>query len=370
MKLPNPSRFLRRSKPKTSDSQDTPGDSRITNRTMADNREEILGKARKYIYPLQHSKHRIVMVSITLFIIMIVSFFGYVTLALYKFQNNSTFIYRVSQVIPFPVARTGSNFVSYESYLFELRHYVHYYENQQELDFDTDAGQQQLEGYKRRALNKVIDDAYIKQLAEEKNITVSNQELEDQLIVMRSQNRLGDSDKVFEDVLRDFWDWSVEDFKRSLRQQMLAQKVVASMDVETWQRAEKALKLLKEGADFADVAREYSEDPSTKENGGEFSFLVDRSSPDLTPETTRTLFNLQPTQFSDILNIGYALEIVKNIEKSGDKIRGAHILFNFQDVGTYINDKKEQQPARTYIALPEPPQAEEGIQPTDSPIEQ
>jgi parvulin-like peptidyl-prolyl isomerase len=325
---------------------------RITNETIAAHREEVLTRARKYIYPLQHSKHRIVTISVGLFIVLIVAFFTYSTLALYKFQNTSTFLYRVTQVIPFPIARTGGRFVAYENYLFELRHYMHYYENQQELDFDTDAGQKQLAEYKRRALEKVINDAYIKQLAARNGVTVTNQELDDQLEIVRSQNRLGHNEKVFEDVLKEFWGWSVDDFKRSLRQQILTQKVLAKLDTETTERAKAALAELRGGADFAAMAQKYSDDLATKDSGGEFPFLVEKANPELTAQTTEALFSLQNGQTSDVINIGYALEIVKTIEKNNDRVRGAHILFNYKDISTFLNDLKEEQKARAYISFP------------------
>ena len=45
---------------------------RITNDTVADHREDVLSSARKYIYPLQHSKHSIVRISLGLLIIVII----------------------------------------------------------------------------------------------------------------------------------------------------------------------------------------------------------------------------------------------------------------------------------------------------------
>jgi hypothetical protein len=311
----------------------------------------VLGSARKYIYPLQHSKHRIVLVSTALFTVTIIVFFTYTTLALYRYQSSSTFLYRVTQVIPFPVARTGSNFVAYENYLFELRHYVHYYENQQKVSFKDPQYKEQLSEFKKRALDKVVTDAYVKKLAAKYKVTVSGQEVEEQIKIVRDQNRLGNSDKVFEDVLKDYWGWSVDDFKRSLEQQLLAQKVVAKLDTATQKRAEAALAELKSGADFGMVVKKYSDDDTSKDNGGEFGFLVDRTNRDLAAQTTDTLFKLQPGQYSGIINVGYGLEIVKNIEMGGDKIRGAHILFNFKDISTYVNDLKDQQKARIYISI-------------------
>lgn len=326
---------------------------RITNETVAAHREEVLGTARKYIYPLQHSKHRIVLISTALFIVTIIAFFTYSTLALYKFQSSSTFLYRVTQVIPFPVARAGSRFVAYENYLFELRHYTHYYENQLDTDFSDPRNKPQLEDFKRRALDKVVNDAYVKQLAEQNGVSVSEQEVEDQITIVRNQNRLGGSEDVFEDVLKDYWGWSVADFKRSLRQEILSQKVATTLDTETWQQAEAALAEIKAGQKFGDVAKKYSEDEQTKNNNGEFPRPVERTDRDLSAKTTDALFKLKKGEASEIVNTGYALEILKNIEIEGGKIRAAHILVQFKDISEYINDQKEQKQARIYISFPE-----------------
>ncbi len=324
---------------------------RITNETIAEHREEVLSTARKYIFPLQHSKHKIVLVTTSLVIAAVIAFFSYSLLALYKLQSDSTFLYHSTQVIPFPVAKAGSSFVAYENYLFELRHYKHYYETQQKLDFRSDSGKQQLADFKKRALDKVVNDAYVKQLAKQHHVSVSDREVNDTIQVVRNQNRLGDSDKVFEDVLKDFWGWSVDDFKRSLREQLLEQKVVSVMDADTHHRAEAALAELKSGADFAAVAAKYSADDATKNSGGDFGFPVDRTNRDLTAQTTEALFKLPPGQISDIVNTGYELEILKNIENQADKIKGAHIVFKFKDITAYVNDLKDKQKTRLFIRL-------------------
>lgn len=328
---------------------------RITNETVAAHREQVIGSARKYIYPLQHSKHRIVTVSAAIFALTTIIFFSYCILSLYKFQSSSSFIYRVSQVIPFPLARTGSKFVAYENYLFELRHYTHYYENQLKTDFNDPKNQPQLALFKKRALDKVINDVYVKQLAAKHNVTVSNQEVNNQIAVVRNQNRLGSSDKVFEDVLKDYWGWTVDDFKRSLRSELLAQKAAAKMDTETQDKAKAALAEIKAGADFAAVAKKYSDDSATKASGGEFGYAVDQTSRDLPAQTTDALLKLKPGQVSEIISVGYALEIVKNIEMSGDKVRGAHILFNFKDISRYVNELRSKQKTRVYISVPNVP---------------
>jgi len=322
---------------------------RITTETIAAHREEVIGKARKYIYPLQHSKHRIITITSGLIIASVLGFFAYCTLALYRFQSTSGFLYRVTQVIPFPIARSGGSFVSYESYLFEVLHYTHYYQSQLKLDFESPEGKLQLAAFKKQALDKVINDAYVKKLAAKNNVRVTEQQIDEQIVVLRQQNRLGNSDKVFEDVLKDYWGWSVDDFRRSLHGQILAQNVVAVLDTATVARANQALAELKSGADFAATAKKYSDDASSKASGGDIG-VVERTKRELTADTVNALYKLKPGQHSEVINIGYSLEIVKNIEVNAEgKIHAAHIVFNFKDISSYINDLKEKQPARVYV---------------------
>lgn len=323
---------------------------RITNETVAVHREEVLSSARKYVYPLQHSKHKIVLISTSIFILAFVSFFAYTTIALYRLKSYSTFLYRVTQVLPFPVAKAGPSYVAYENYLFELKHYIHYYQDQQKLDFNSESGKQQLDQFKKRALDKVVNDAYIKQLAKTNKVSVSDKEVNEEITIVKQQNRLGGSDKVFEDVLKEYWGWSIDDFKRSLSQQLLAEKLLPVLDPATVQKANIALNELKGGADFVATAKKYSDDPS-KDTGGDFGLLVDRTNRDIPAQTVAALFKLQPGKYSDVINTGYSLEIVKLTDLQGDKAKGAHIVFNFKDISTFINDQKDKQKTRQFIKL-------------------
>lgn len=327
---------------------------RITNETVATHREEVLKGARKYIYPLQHSKHKVVIITTTLFVAAILSFVTYCVVALYKVQSTSPFLYRVTQVIPFPVARTGGSFIAYENYLFEMRHYMHYYKTQQKVGFDTESGKQQLEDYKKRSIDKVVNNALVKKIASENNISVTDQELDVQIQVARKQNRLGGSNAVFEDVLKEYYGWSLGDFRRSLRTRILEEKVNASLDTEAKTRLDVVMNSLASGTAFADVAKQYSEDEVTKPAGGEFG-VIDKSNTAASPQTIETLFALKqgessaPTIIS--YDTGYAYEIIKNVELTADKAKGSHIIIRIKDINVFLNDRKEKQPTRRYISL-------------------
>lgn len=328
---------------------------RITNETVAEHREEVLKGARKYIYPLQHSKHKVVIITASIFVASVLGFLTFCVVSLYKVQSTSTFMYRVTQVLPFPVARSGKSFVSYESYLFELRHYLHYYEVQQKRDFNADSGnKQQLDDYKAKSLEKVINDSYIKKIAKENNISVSNIEVDGVIEQARRQNRLGGSSKSFEDSIKDYYGWTVNDFKRRIRTVLLEQKVAAYLDGDATIKARQVADALASGASFADVAKQYSEEDSTKQSGGEFG-VIELSNTNLSPQTLDVLFKQKAGEVSQAFVVsydtGYAYEIVKTIENSGDKAKGAHIIIRIKDINEFLNDKKESQPAKRYITL-------------------
>src|SRR5512141_2384008 len=100
MRTPSISR-LRKKRPEESLKQAIQGIPRITNETVAEHREEVLSSARKYIYPLQHSAHRVVIISTTLAMLLIIGFITYSIIELYQFQATSSFFYRITQVVPF-----------------------------------------------------------------------------------------------------------------------------------------------------------------------------------------------------------------------------------------------------------------------------
>lgn len=322
---------------------------RITNETVATHREDVLKSARKYIYPLQHSKNRIILITSSIVIVAVVAFFTYCTLALYRFQSYSTFLYRVTQVIPFPIARVDGHFVSYNNYLFELDHYVHYYQTQQKLNFNSLAGKQQLDNYKQLALTKVLNDAYVSELASKNHVTVSSQQLNDQITIVRDENRLGDNQAEFVSVLKTYYGWSVNDFKRELKTQLLQQNLVSKLDTATHQRAQNALNALNKGEDFGTLASQVSDDASTKANGGMYGFSISANNVNIQPEVVAALFSLKPGEYSGIINTGLSLEIDKNISDQNGQIQAAHIVFNFQDISNYLNPLKNQQKAKVYI---------------------
>jgi hypothetical protein len=325
---------------------------RITNETVAEHREEVLKGARKYKYPLEHSKHRIVIVSSVLLVAALIGFFVYTGLSLYRYQSTSLFMYRVSQVLPLPVAKAGGRWVSYESYLFELRRVMHYYETQQQVDFTTDTGKQQLKTYQPRALEQVIAFAYVKDLAAQNNVRVTEQEVNDAIAVLRTQNQLAAGDDELEAVMQKFFGWSLGDLRRQLRDELLAQKVAAKLDTAAFSKAQNVVLQLKNGTDFAALAAQSSDDANTKANGGQYTdAAISMKSQEVPPQVVRELGKLQPGAVSGIITTPTSFEVVKLLSKENGAYKAAHIQITFSPIESFVQPLQKKNPPKKFIKV-------------------
>jgi parvulin-like peptidyl-prolyl isomerase len=77
-------------------------------------------------------------------------------------------------------------------------------------------------------------------------------------------------------------------------------------------QAEDLLKRIRGGADFAVLAKQYSEDPGSKENGGE---LPEFPRGQMVPEFEAAAFSLTNNQVSDIVTSSYGYHIIKLLDK-------------------------------------------------------
>lgn len=77
--------------------------------------------------------------------------------------------------------------------------------------------------------------------------------------------------------------------------------------VEAKKEAEKILVKAKAGEDFAALAKEYSQDPGSKDNGGEYTFARG----EMISEFEEAAFNLKPGEISKVVETGYGYHIIK-----------------------------------------------------------
>lgn len=77
-------------------------------------------------------------------------------------------------------------------------------------------------------------------------------------------------------------------------------------------KAEDILKKIKAGEDFAKLASEFSEDPGSKNNGGDLGFFPKGR---MVPDFEKVAFSLKPGEVSDVVETPFGFHIIKVEEK-------------------------------------------------------
>jgi peptidyl-prolyl cis-trans isomerase D len=77
-------------------------------------------------------------------------------------------------------------------------------------------------------------------------------------------------------------------------------------------KAEDVLKQVKKGGKFEDLAKKYSEDPGTKDKGGDLGWIIEKQT---VPEFEKAAFSLNKGQVSELVQTVYGFHIIKVLEK-------------------------------------------------------
>src|SRR5680860_1756935 len=104
----------------------SPPPTRITSETIEQHREHILAGGRKFKYPIQYARHKLVINAIIISVVTIVIVLAVGWWQLYPGQNTSDFMYRVTRILPVPVANVDGQPVLYSDYLMRYLSQVHY----------------------------------------------------------------------------------------------------------------------------------------------------------------------------------------------------------------------------------------------------
>lgn len=314
---------------------------RITNETVAEHRERVLAGGRKFKYPLQYTKHRVLIISIVIVTLTTLSFLGFGAWQLYGAQSTDKFIYSLTQFVPVPVAKVDGDWVRYSDYLMELRSAIHYLSTKEAVNFSSDDGKRQLDYQKRLALDKAIQNTYVSKLAAQNGLSVSDKEVDDFVKQQINSNRLGVNETVYRQVIRDYYDWSFDEYKNSIHDQLLRKKVMAKLDKDGRKHAEELLTFVTSGGqDFATVAKSQSEDVISKNQGGDVG-VVNKSTDDPNG-IIKVAAGLQVGQVSQIIEGVDGFYILKLIAKpDADNIQFSKIYVSYKVLSQKLDQLKK-----------------------------
>lgn len=319
--------------------------SRVTNDTVSHHRDEVLSRGRKFKYPFQHSKHRIVIISVGISLLALFALSSITGFQLYGRQSVSDFTYSVTQIIPFPVAKVNGETTSYESYLFELNSSLHWQEKYGTTDLKSPDGKRQIEYLKRSALDKAMTNTIAHSFAKKEGVEVDEQEIE--AIVERIKSSGGN----LEQILGESFDFTEGELRRYIKDTILRQKVAQKLDKDAPKRAEAILAEIRAGKPFAEVAKTSSEDLETKPLGGDIG-TVEKDHANLPTEVATAVFKLKPGEVSDVIATSsdyFIVTVTEKVDETRSKV--AIIRIRVKDMSQYLKDYQDQKKVKEYIKL-------------------
>ena len=225
----------------------------ITQQNLEESRDEILSKGKKFKYPFQYAKHRVVIYTIGIAIVAFASFIGVGWYQLYKAQNTGEVMFRFTKVLRLPVAEIDGHSVLYSDYLMLYRGSITSIERQQgKMDDSNEEVKSRKLFYKRQALNDAEMYTYVLEELKNRNLTVSASEIDEVIDSHKSINGEKRSDEAFEGIVRENFGLSMSEYRRLVMFSLAKKKLSVEIDEEANKAADQVEETLRaNNNDFA-----------------------------------------------------------------------------------------------------------------------
>lgn len=125
----------------------------------------------------------------------------------------------------------------------------------------------------------------------------------------------------------------------------------ATTDAEARRKAAALAQQLANGADFAQVAMDYSEDPATAGSGGDLGYVPESSLAQSDPALRKEVLSLKPGQVSGVLALRDSYRILRLVSKEAPGQRLLSDPAVQQSIRDNIRNRKEQLLRAAYLAV-------------------
>lgn len=311
-------------------------------------REEVLSQGRKFKYPLQWTKHRIITNTILIAFIIIALIFVGGWLALYRLGMTDDLLFKVTEIVPAPVASVDGEETRFSDYLMFYRSSMTSIERQSGSQFDDESVEQLRNEYKRSALDEAERHTLAGKLAKEQNITVTDEEIANEFDRHLKVGGIERSEESFLKIVKDNFGLDKSEYQRMLYLSLLKSKVEIAIDEKANKTAAKVEKILaSSNNDFSKVADELGEQISYEETGG----LVD--SKNIDGGRASEAMKLEPGKSSGkfVSMNGDGYYFVKLIKKTDSEVNFVSIKVPFTEFNKRFSALRDEGKINEYIEI-------------------
>jgi foldase protein PrsA len=271
--------------------------------------------------------------------------FGFVV---YYLEINSPAVAWIVKILPYPAAVVDGQIVKYSDWKTEFADW------QTAIKIrGTEVTEAQL---REDVLNKLINEKLLNKLAADYDVEVTADELDAKL------GELGAKDEI-EKQIKDSFGWTPEQFKLYiLTPNIIAEKTRAAIleDKDNLgaaeDRAKSILEKIKNGDDFAQLAKENSADTGSAAKGGDLDCFPRGM---MVKEFEDAAFALAVGQVSDLVKTDYGYHIIKVTDKKPadaaqkieEQVCASHILISPKTLDEYMSELLKTAKVWRFIKL-------------------
>ena len=283
---------------------------------------------------------------IVAFVVIINGIFAY---GIYALGWNGSATRAFLTIFPYPAVAIKGGYVKLSNYYKDLASYKNFFEVAKKTDFNSEEGRKEFKTLKENVLNQLITDEVVKKEAKKLKIKVEKNEVEEEYKKLVEKN----GEETLKKMIKDYQNWSVNDLKIKIKQELLNKKLEdkikedESLNKDKREKAEEILKRIKNGEDFATLAKEFSEDPSAAE-GGNLGWFGKGA---MVQEFEDAAFALSPGQVSEVVKAEDGYHIIKVNDKKENEISASHILIKSISFEEWLKQKESEYKIKKLINL-------------------
>lgn len=323
----------------------------ITQQNIEESRDKILAKGKKFRYPFQYSKHRLVIITVILSVIALATFVFIGWFQLYQAQSTSDIMYRFAKAFGLPVGKIDGVNVRYGDYLMFYRSSIKSIERQQGALDDSEDSKRQREYYKRQALDSAIICDYAEAKLKEMGKSVKEEEVD--AVVEEHKKIDGEtrSDEAFEGIIQDNFGLSIRDYRTMIRLSIARKNYSIEVDERARALSDEISQKIQAGErDFNAISEAYRDnDIYSVESIGEF---VDTSNLDSgRAAMAASLANVGDVSERFVSKNGEGYVFVKLTDRDGDRVKYDSITIRFTEYSNMITRLREEGKIEEYIKV-------------------
>jgi len=269
------------------------------------------------------------LLSLVVILVVAIVVFG---IGIYAFSWNDQITKTVKQWIPYPALIINYfNISSLSAFDDEVKYVESLYgpassivPEKEKIDFSTEEGQKKLREFKKQILDKMVENSVTEQLAAKYNVGASQKEIDDLY------------NQYYETYKKQGFDISaIPAVKNKFRIQVLKNKLAETVPLQVrashilialsdkagdeeiaqaQKKAEDVLAQVKKNGNFAELAKKYSDDPGSRDVGGDLGWF---GRGEMVKEFEDAAFALKKGEISNLVRTQYGFHIIRVEDKRG-----------------------------------------------------